>query len=81
VPRTIFGLDGWTIHRGSRFGYGFLRPETTIPEIGDGEVFCGSVQLRLEPLRHGDRISFDLKKAGDDRWEACNIALLDMAAA
>jgi hypothetical protein len=74
------------VQRWSRFGYGFVRSDQTIPEIGpDAELFVGAVQLRrsriLHPLQHGDRLSLDLKKAGDGRYEATNIALLDMAAA
>jgi cold shock CspA family protein len=69
------------IRRWSRYGYGFIKPDQTIPEIGpDAELFVGAVQLRrsriLHPLQHGDRLSFDLKKAGDGRYEACNVSLL-----
>ena len=80
------GKHTGTLARWSSFGYGFALMDRPIPELGDRqEIFVGSVQLRrsriLHPLQHGDRISFDLKKSGEDRWEACNIALLETAAA
>jgi len=73
-----------SVHRWSRFGYGFVRPDQRIAELGDRqEVFVGSVALRrsniLQPLQHGDRIAFDIRKARDDRYEATNITLLDQA--
>ena len=80
------GKYSGTVQRWSRFNYAFARPDQPIAELGDKqEIFVGTVQLRrsriFQPLQAGDRLSFDLKKAGDGRFEACNIRLLDMAAA
>jgi cold shock CspA family protein len=82
--RDMTGKYCGTCHRWSQHGYGFIQPDTPIAEIA-GEVFVGFRGLRRSginhPLQRGDRLSFDISKTSEGRWEACNIALLDQAAA
>ena len=65
-------------------GHSPLSRSTSLCFEKHGALFVGFRGLRSgirSALARGDRVSFDVAKTSEGRWKACNIVLLDVAAA